>query len=179
VLWSGPDLKPAVFGLVGTWQRFCFVVPTIFAPNQFSSSCCITTSSICTRCSFSSCFNSWAPICTPINICWVAMRYHSKSHPNRGVSTAIQLILLSVKIWDQQAKELQTLHHLHIHHVAIRWELRYLIGAKMPGFHGSGFLLETSPEAMVWVFWVVRPVSMVTVELEPRPESKLWIWNCY
>jgi len=39
------------------------------------------------------------------------------------------------------------LHNLHIHHVMIRSELKYLIGANQLGLQKPGFEVETGPNA--------------------------------
>jgi len=62
------------------------------------------------------------------------------------------------------------MHNLHIDHVAIRSELKYLPGAKIVNLKCRVFGGKTGPFPMVRVFRVVRPVVTVWFWVEPEPE---------
>jgi hypothetical protein len=67
-------------------------------------------------------------------------------------------------------KEHLKLHILRIHHVTIRSELKYLIGAKNPGLQLPGFEVEPGPNATVRGFHVVKPLPWFGPGSNPNPE---------
>jgi hypothetical protein len=69
-----------------------------------------------------------------------------------------------------EVKERKKLHNLHIHHVMIRSELKYLIGAKHPGLQWPGFEVEPGPKATVWGFQVVKPLQWFGPSSNSNPE---------
>ena len=54
----------------------------------------------------------------------------------------------------------------------IRSELKYLIGAKILGMRVLGFPVETGPNAMVWVFHMVRRIETVPGRFQPEPGTE-------
>jgi len=68
-----------------------------------------------------------------------------------------------VKVW-------QKLHNLRIDHVITQSELKYLIGAKYLGLQRPRFDIETSPNAMVRVFHVVKPLQRFGSSFNPNVE---------
>ena len=104
---------------------------TSLAPIRCLSSDHIVTWSIPKLCSFVRSFNSRFQICDPTNIRWVAIENAQcllQIWPN---FTAIQRILIGSQIRKREVKERTKLHNVHIDHVTIQSELRYLIGAKI------------------------------------------------
>ena len=86
---------------------------------------------------------------------WLRVTYiHLKSEP-----------LIALQTGDRQVKEHLKLHLSRIDHVAIRSELRYLIGVKDVDFQGWVFCEETGPIATVRVFDAVR------FRFQPEPEQ--------
>jgi hypothetical protein len=64
-------------------------------------------------------------------------------------------------------KERLKLHNLHIHHVMIRSELKYLIGAKYLGLQWPGFEVETGPNASGPGFSCGKTVATVRFQFQP------------
>jgi hypothetical protein len=62
------------------------------------------------------------------------------------------------------------LHNIHIHHVMLRSELKYLLGAKHLGFQRPGYEVEPGPFAMVSGFHVVKPLQWFGSGSNPNPE---------
>ena len=120
---NGPVLPPKT-------RHFKF---TILAPIKYLSSDRITTWSIRRLCSINSYFTSRIQICDRTNIRWVATENPRISLKICPCFTATQRILIRSQIWMLEVKELVKLYNLHIHHVTIQSELRYLIGAKVVG----------------------------------------------
>jgi len=106
---------------------------TILTPIKYLSSDCTMTWSVCTLCSFSRSFTSRCQIWDRTNIRWVTIENPRISHNILCYFTAIQWILVRSQIWKREVKERLKLHNLCIHHVMIRWDLRYLIGVKIAG----------------------------------------------
>jgi len=133
---------------------------TIVAPTKYFSSDCTMTWSVRTLCSFRRTFTSRCQICNRTNICWVAIENPRMSLRIWCYFTAIQRILIRSQIWKREVEECVKLHNLHIHHVMICWDLRYLIRAKVaetlkwncgPGNNPSktkrfGFLVRSGTE---------------------------------
>jgi len=117
--WAGFSSKTRHFNL------------TIWAPIQYFSSDCIMTWSIRRLLSFSPSYTSQFQICNWTNIRWVPIENPRISLKIWCYSTAIQRILVGLQIWKRDMNEGLKLHNLHIHHVMIRSELKYLIGAKV------------------------------------------------
>ena len=69
-----------------------------------------------------------------------------------------------------EVKALLKLHTLCIDHVAIRSELKYLLGAKIVNLKCRVFSGKTSPFPKVQVFHVVRAVATVRFRVEPEPQ---------
>jgi hypothetical protein len=67
-------------------------------------------------------------------------------------------------------KERLKLHNMHIDHVTIRSELKYLIGAKDLALQWPGFEVEPGPNAKVWGFHVVKPLPRFGSGSNPNPE---------
>jgi len=107
--------------------------PGISPPIRDLSSDRIVTWSVGRLCSFSSSFTSRSQICGRTNIRWVAIENPQISSEIWCYFTAIQPMLVQTQIWQQEVKERLKLHNLHIDHVLIRSELKYLIGAKVAG----------------------------------------------
>jgi len=70
----------------------------------------------------------------------------------------------------REVNERLKLPNLHIDHVAIRSELKYLIGAKIVDLKWRVVRGKTGPYPMVRVFRVVQPVAMVRFQVEPEQE---------
>jgi len=106
---------------------------TSLAPIKYLSSDRIMTRSICKLCSFMRSFTSSFQICDWTNICWVAIENLRISIAIWCYFPAILQILVRSQIWTREVKEHVKLHNLHIDHVMIQAELKYLIGAKGVG----------------------------------------------
>jgi len=115
----GPVLPPK------TWH---FNIKSL-APIKYLSSDGIMTQSICKLCSFMRTFTSRFQICDRTNIHWVAIESLQISLEIWLYFTAILRILVRSQIWKREVKERIKLHNLHIDHVTIWPELKYLIGA--------------------------------------------------
>ena len=104
---------------------------TSLAPIKYMSSDRIVTWSIRKLCvsmhSFTSCFE----ICDLPNIRWVGIDNPGFAHHIWPYFTVIQLILVVSQSWKQAVKDRIQLHNLHMDHMMIRSELRYLIGLRL------------------------------------------------
>jgi hypothetical protein len=123
---------PLAFGPVST-SKPSLCKPRCFAPIKYLSSDRIMTWGILRLCSFSRSFTCRFQIWDPTNICWVAVE-----NPRIFVSiyayfTANQRISVGSQFRNWEVKDRLKLHNLRIHHVMIRSELKYLIGAKNVG----------------------------------------------
>ena len=107
--------------------------PRCFAPIKYLSSDRIMTWCIRRLCSFSRSFTSRFQICDPSNTRWVAVENPRISVKIYPYLTATQQISVGSQFWQREVKDRLNLHNLYIHHVMIRSELRYLIGAKNVG----------------------------------------------
>jgi len=135
-----------------------------------SSSYLITTWYIRRLCSCSRSFTSCSLIYDPTDIRWVAVKHGQMFTEIRGFSIATQRILVGSQIWKREVKERLNLHNLRIDHVIIQSELKYLMGAKYLGLQRLGFEVETSPNAMVRVFHVVKQFQQFSSGSNPNPE---------
>jgi len=122
-IWNGPVSPPQT-----RHSKF-----TILAPIKYCSSDHTATWSIHRLCSFSRSCTSGIQIFNQTNIHWVAMENPRISLNICLNFTATQWISIVSPIWMLEMKELVKLHNLHIHHVTIQSELRYLIGAEVAG----------------------------------------------
>jgi len=104
---------------------------TRLAPIDYLSSDRIVTWLLCKLCRFTRSFASCFQISNPTNIRWVAIENPRFSLHIWPYFTAIQRMLVWLQIWKRKVKERIKLHNLHIDHVTIQSELRYLIGAKV------------------------------------------------
>jgi len=123
---------PVAFG-PGSTSTPGLCKPRCFAPIKCLSSDRIMTWCIRRLCSFSPSFTSCFQICDPTNIHWVAFENTPISPKINTYFTATQGILFGSQIWNQVVNERVKLRNLCIHHVMIRSELQYLIGAKDVG----------------------------------------------
>jgi len=83
--------------------------------------------------SFSRSFTSRCQICERTNTHCVAIENPPIWRRISPYFTANQRILVRSQIWQREVNERLELHNLHIDHVMIRSELKYLIGAKNVG----------------------------------------------
>jgi len=118
---NGPVLPPKT-------RHFKF---TMLAPIKYLSSDRTMTWSVRTLCSFIRSFTFRFQICDQTNIRWVAIENPQVSLEIWCYVPAIQRILIRLQIREREVEERVKLHNLRIHHVMIRWDLRYLIGAKV------------------------------------------------
>jgi len=105
----------------------------IMDPIKYWSSDRTMTWSVRTLCSVSHSFTSHCQICDRTNIRWVAIENARISLKIWCYFTVIQRIFVWSQIWKREVEQRLKLHNLHIHHVMICWDLRYLIGAKVAG----------------------------------------------
>jgi len=131
------------------------------------------TWSIRRLCSFSRSSMSRFLICNHTNSCWMACKYRYAWGQIRGFSKPTQRILVRLPIWQREVKERLKQHKLHINHVMIQSELRYLIGAKIVNLKCGVSSGKTGPCPMVPVLHVVRPIAIVQFRAEPEPEPEL------
>jgi hypothetical protein len=101
------------------------------APIKYLSFDRIVPRSVSRFCSFSRSFHSCSRICDCANIRWVAIENPQFLTIISPSFTAIQRILVQLQIWQREANDEQKLHILHIDHVMIRSEPKYLIAAKV------------------------------------------------
>jgi len=121
---NGPVLPPKT-------QHLMF---TILAPINYLSSDRLMTWSICTLCSVSRSFTSRWQICeSRTNIRRVAIENPETSPKICCYFPAIEWILVWSQIWKWEVEERLKLYNLHIDHVMIWPELRYIIAAKVGG----------------------------------------------
>jgi len=109
-----------------------FIV-TMLALIKYLSSDHIMTWSVHTLCSSSWLFTFCCPICNRTNIRWVPIENPQHSRKLLCYCTAIQRILVRLQLQKREVEEQLTLHNLCTDHFIIRWDNRYLIGAKGPG----------------------------------------------
>jgi hypothetical protein len=69
-----------------------------------------------------------------------------------------------------QVKEWPKLYNAHIEHVMIQSELKYSFEATYLGVQRPGFEVEPSPNAMVRVFYLVKPLQWYSSSSNPNPE---------
>ena len=72
------------------------------------------------------------------------------------------------------------LHLLHIYHIVIRSELKYLIGVKVLSLRKCGTGQKTAGSVGfggVRFFDGVKPVATVSVRFQPGPGTEPPIWN--
>jgi hypothetical protein len=119
--WAGSTSKPGLFK------------PRCFAPIKYLSSDRILTWCIRRLCGFARSFTSCFRICDPTSIRWVAVENPRILAEIYTYFTATQWISVGSQFWKQEVKDRLTLRNRHIHHVMIRSELKYLIGAKNIG----------------------------------------------
>jgi len=74
-LLPGPDINPRFFGRVQHTAEPHFCELRTLAPNKYLSWDCITIWYIPQRCSIACSFTSYSPLCDPINIRWVAVKW--------------------------------------------------------------------------------------------------------
>jgi len=130
VLATGPNPQTVATGFHPKTRHF---KSTILAPIKYLSSDRIVTWSVCRLFSFSPSFTSRTYICDQTNIRWVAIETPHFSEEISPSLTVIRRILVQSQIWQWEVKEGLKLHNLHIDHVMIRSEPKYLIGAKVAG----------------------------------------------
>jgi hypothetical protein len=128
--WSGLQPKTRYFNLT-TW-----------APIKYLSCDHIVTWSIRRLSSFIRSFTSRIQIRDPTITRWVTIKNPRISRIIWCYVIVTQRILVQSQIWMQEVKQGVNLDNLRINHVAIRSELRYLIGARVGGTvkwtHGPG-----------------------------------------
>jgi len=120
---NGPVLPPKS-------RHFKF---TSLAPIKYLSSDRIMTWSVLTLCSFSGSFTSHSQVCDRTNIHWMVIENPLISAKMWCYFTANPQILVQLQIWKREVEERIILHNLHINHVMIWWDLRYLTGANVAG----------------------------------------------
>ena len=123
---------PLAFGPVST-SKPGLCKPRYFTPIKYLSSDRIMTWCIHRLCSFSCSFTSRFQICDPTNIHWVAVENPRILLKIYAYFTATHQISVGSQIWKPEVKVRLKLHNLHIHHVMIWSELKYLIAAKNIG----------------------------------------------
>jgi hypothetical protein len=123
---------PLAFGPVST-SKLGKCKPRCFAPIKYLCSECIMTWGIRRLCRFSRSFTFHIQICDPTNIRWVAVENPRFLVKIYAYFTATQRISIGSQFWKREVKDRLKLHNLHIHHVMIRSELKYVIGAKNVG----------------------------------------------
>ena len=106
---------------------------TTLPPIKKLSSDRIITWSICALCSFRRSFVSRNQIRDQTNVRGVTLENPPISGKMCPYFTATQRISVGSQIWMMEVKELVKLHNLHIHHLMIRSELKYLMAAKAVG----------------------------------------------
>jgi len=106
---------------------------TILAPIKYLSSDCTMTWSVRTLSSFGRSLTSHCQICDQTNIRWVAIKNLQILLKIWCYFAGIQRILTWSQIEKREVEERVTLHNLHLYHVIIRWDLKFLIGAKIAG----------------------------------------------
>ena len=147
-----------------------FQVAAALALMKYLSSDCILIWWICRICSSTRSFTSRIQISHPTDFRGVAVKHGPISSEIRGFSIATQPILVVLHIWKWKLKERLKLHNLHIHHVTIRSELKYLIGANNAALQWPGFKVEPGPSAMVRGIHMVKPLQQFGPDSNRNPE---------
>jgi len=168
--------QPAVVCLGKTRTAVPLYCSPTFAPIKNPSSDRIKTWSVRRLSSFSRSCTSCCQICEQTNIHWITLESNHIVNQIRRLSIATQWILVCSQMWQWDGKERLKLQNVHIHHVVIRSELRYLVRAKSVNWKWRVFGGKTGPWPNVRVFGVGRPIATVRFRVGPEPESTREFW---
>jgi hypothetical protein len=170
---SGSDPEPdRCNGLLSNTRHF---KSTLLRPIKYLSSDSILTWTVCRLCCFSHSFGSCSHICDWNNICWVDIENPLFFAEISLSFTAIQRILVQSQIWQWEVEEGLTRHNMHIYHIVIRSEPKYLIVGKVAGTvirnHCPG---PTGP----WIGWVLLFSGKHPQQQHPvRFQSRTTAWS--